>query len=34
VVRLLRELDKRPDITYLRVEKDDDVVEWRRDAAG
>jgi oxaloacetate decarboxylase alpha subunit len=38
VVRLLRELDKRPAITYLRLRTDDDLVEWRRseaaDAAG
>jgi oxaloacetate decarboxylase (Na+ extruding) subunit alpha len=30
IVRLLRELERRKDITYLRVEKDDDLVEWRR----
>jgi oxaloacetate decarboxylase alpha subunit len=30
VVRLLRELERRPAISYLRVEKGDDVVVWRR----
>lgn len=30
VVRLLRELDRRPSITYLHLRRDDDVVEWRR----
>jgi oxaloacetate decarboxylase alpha subunit len=33
VVRLLRELDRRPAITYLRLRKGDDLVEWRRDGA-
>ena len=32
LVRLLRELDRRRDITYARVEKDDDLVVWRRAA--
>jgi oxaloacetate decarboxylase alpha subunit len=32
LVRLLRELAKREDIGYLRLEKGDDVVEWRRAA--
>jgi hypothetical protein len=31
-VRLLREIAKRESISYLRVEKGDDVVEWRRAA--
>jgi oxaloacetate decarboxylase alpha subunit len=30
VVRLLRELQRRQEISYLRVEKDDDLVVWRR----
>jgi oxaloacetate decarboxylase (Na+ extruding) subunit alpha len=30
VVRLLRELERRKGISYLRVEKDDDLVVWRR----
>jgi oxaloacetate decarboxylase alpha subunit len=30
VVRLLRELERRPSITYLRLQTDDDLVEWRR----
>jgi oxaloacetate decarboxylase alpha subunit len=30
VVRLLRELERRPAISYVRVEKGDDVVVWRR----
>jgi oxaloacetate decarboxylase (Na+ extruding) subunit alpha len=30
VVRLLRELGRRPDVAYARVEKGDDLVEWRR----
>jgi oxaloacetate decarboxylase alpha subunit len=32
LVRLLRELAKRSDISYLRLEKDDDLVVWRRAA--
>jgi oxaloacetate decarboxylase alpha subunit len=32
LVRLLREIAKRESISYLRVEKGDDVVEWRRAA--
>ncbi len=31
VVRLLRELERRPSIAYLRVTKDDTLVEWRRE---
>jgi hypothetical protein len=31
-VRLLHELGKRPSIGYLRLEKGDDVVVWRRAA--
>jgi oxaloacetate decarboxylase alpha subunit len=30
VVRLLRELEKRESVSYVRVEKDDDLVVWRR----
>jgi oxaloacetate decarboxylase (Na+ extruding) subunit alpha len=30
VVTLLREVEKRPSVTQLRVRKDDDLVEWRR----
>jgi oxaloacetate decarboxylase (Na+ extruding) subunit alpha len=30
VVRLLRELDRRPSIEYLHLRTDDEVVEWRR----
>ncbi|HKP18659.1 MAG TPA: hypothetical protein VJT84_09275 [Gaiellaceae bacterium] len=30
IVRLLREVERRRSITYLRVEKDDDLVVWRR----
>ena len=30
LVRLLREVAQRPAISYLRVQKDDDVVVWRR----
>jgi oxaloacetate decarboxylase alpha subunit len=30
LVHLLREVERRPDISYLRVQKDDDVVVWRR----
>jgi oxaloacetate decarboxylase alpha subunit len=30
VVRLLREVAARPSISYLRVERDDELVEWRR----
>jgi oxaloacetate decarboxylase alpha subunit len=30
VVRLLRELDRRPGVSYVHLRKDDDVVEWRR----
>jgi oxaloacetate decarboxylase (Na+ extruding) subunit alpha len=33
VVRLLQEVAKRPAITYLKLETDEDVVEYRRDAA-
>jgi hypothetical protein len=29
-VRLLRELAKRGDVTYARIESGDDLVEWRR----
>jgi oxaloacetate decarboxylase alpha subunit len=32
LVRLLHELGKRPSIGYLRLEKGDDVVVWRRAA--
>jgi len=32
VVRLLRELAKRESLSYVRVEKDDDLVVWRRAA--
>ena len=32
LVRLLRELAKREDVTYVRVEKGDDLVVWRRAA--
>jgi oxaloacetate decarboxylase alpha subunit len=32
VVRLLRELDSRPAISYLRLEKADETIEWRRGA--
>jgi oxaloacetate decarboxylase (Na+ extruding) subunit alpha len=32
LVRLLRELAKRSEISYLRLEKDDDLVVWRRAA--
>ena len=32
VVRLLRELAKRESVSYVRVEKDDDLVVWRRAA--
>ena len=31
VVRLLRELEARPAVSFLRVEKDDTLVEWRRE---
>ena len=31
VVRLLRELERRPEVSYLRVIKDDALVEWRRE---
>ena len=34
VVRLLQEVAKRPAITYLRLEAGEDLVEYRRDAAG
>ncbi|HMJ02324.1 MAG TPA: hypothetical protein VK506_05245 [Conexibacter sp.] len=34
LVHLLRELDRRPAITYLRVERGDDLVVWRRDPGG
>jgi hypothetical protein len=30
LVRLLREVERRPSISYLRVRKGDDLVEWRR----
>ncbi len=30
LVRLLREIERRPSISYLRVRKDDDLVVWRR----
>ena len=30
LVRLLQEIERRPSITYLRLEKDDDLVVWRR----
>jgi oxaloacetate decarboxylase (Na+ extruding) subunit alpha len=30
LVRLLREIERRSDISYLRVQKGDDLVEWRR----
>jgi citrate lyase subunit beta/citryl-CoA lyase len=30
VVRLLREVERRPSISYVRVEKDGDLVVWRR----
>ena len=30
LVRLLREIERRESITYLRVQKGDDLVEWRR----
>jgi oxaloacetate decarboxylase alpha subunit len=30
VVTLLREVERRPSVTQLRVRKDDDLVEWRR----
>jgi oxaloacetate decarboxylase alpha subunit len=30
LVRLLRELELRPSVSYARVEKDDDLVVWRR----
>ena len=30
VVTLLREVEKRKSVTHLRVQKGDDVVEWRR----
>ena len=30
LVQLLRELERRPAISYLRVEKGDDLVVWRR----
>jgi hypothetical protein len=30
VVRLLREVAGRRSITYMRIDKGDDVVEWRR----
>ena len=30
VVTLLREVEKRPSVTQLRVRKGDDLVEWRR----
>jgi hypothetical protein len=32
LVGLLRELDSRPSISYLHLEKDNDMVEWRREA--
>jgi hypothetical protein len=32
VVRLLRELAKRESLSYVRVQKDDDLVVWRRAA--
>lgn len=31
IVRLLEELDRRPRITYLRLEKDGETLEWRRE---
>jgi oxaloacetate decarboxylase alpha subunit len=34
LVRLLDELDRRPAITYLRAERGDDLVVWRRGAGG
>jgi hypothetical protein len=30
VATLLREVEKRKSVTHLRVQKGDDVVEWRR----
>jgi hypothetical protein len=33
-VRLLDEVGRRPSITYLRIVKGDDVVEYRRSGAG
>lgn len=33
-VRLLEELDRRPEIGYLRLEKGEDVIEWRREPGG
>jgi oxaloacetate decarboxylase (Na+ extruding) subunit alpha len=30
LVRLLRELERREEISYLRVQKGDDLVVWRR----
>jgi hypothetical protein len=30
VVRLLRELERRRSVSYLRVQKGDDLVVWRR----
>jgi oxaloacetate decarboxylase alpha subunit len=30
IVQLLRELERRQGIAYVRVEKDDDLLEWRR----
>ena len=30
LVRLLREVERRESISYLRVQKGDDLVEWRR----
>jgi hypothetical protein len=32
LVTLLRELARRPSVSYLRLEKGDDVVVWRRAA--
>jgi oxaloacetate decarboxylase alpha subunit len=34
LVRLLQELERRPSVTHLRLERGDELVEWRRTPRG